>query len=81
MEYLRRNEPQRISACTGVQQGYFNNQKFLNWLINMLLPEITVIYGGRPMVIILDNNFVHIDQQVVEAVQGASHCQPGRYHE
>ena len=25
------------------------------------------------MVIILDNNFVHIDQQVVEAVQGASH--------
>ena len=39
----------------------------------MLLPEVTAVYGGRPMVIILDNNSVHINQQVIEAVQRASH--------
>jgi transposase len=31
------------------------------------------IYSGRPMVIILNNNSVHINQQVIDTIQGVSH--------
>ena len=47
--------------CTGIQEGYFKREEFLYWLFNNLLPALTEKYGHCTLVIILDNNSVHID--------------------
>ncbi|OCK95769.1 uncharacterized protein K441DRAFT_716901 [Cenococcum geophilum 1.58] len=47
--------------CIGVREGYFKREEFLYWLFNNLLPALTEKYGHCTLVIILDNNSVHVD--------------------
>src|SRR3954465_5645385 len=38
--------------CTGVKQGYFNREEFLDWLEHSLIPTLRSTYGHKPMVIV-----------------------------
>ena len=54
--------------CTGVKQGYYRKEDFLDWLIDQLLPLCNE-YPGERSIIVLDNVSVHVDPRIVEAIQ------------
>src|SRR5256885_2867002 len=58
--------------CTGVKQGYFQTPDLLNWLQSMLLPALHR-EGGRPRVVVLDNNSTHIDEVITSAIEAEGH--------
>ena len=58
--------------CTGVKEGYFKTPDVLTWLRNALLPSLRTA-SLRPRVIIMDNNSVHIDAAITEAIEAEGH--------
>jgi transposase len=60
-------------SCTGVKEGYFNSDDFFDWLSNQFLPAVNQKSQGRPMVIIMDNLSIHINQRVVDSIERAGH--------
>lgn len=54
--------------CTGIKQGYFNKEDFIDWLVNRLLPLCNE-YPQERSVIVLDNVNVHVDARIIEAIE------------
>lgn len=59
--------------CTGIKEGYYNNEEFLEWIREALLPTLRAAYGQKPMVIVLDNVSIHTNWEVVSVLEGAGH--------
>jgi transposase len=60
--------------CTGIKQGYYSSEDFIDWIRRHLLPIIREQYGdNRTMVIVLDNVFIHINHQVEAILREAGH--------
>jgi transposase len=59
--------------CTGVKDGYFNREEFLEWIETQLLPTLRAFYGNKPMVIVLDNVSIHTNDDVRAIVERAGH--------
>lgn len=59
--------------CTGVKEGYYNTELFIDWLRQRLFPALRERYGDRTMVIILDNASVHCDPTVAELIEDEGH--------
>jgi transposase len=61
-----------LLPCSGVKEGYFKTPDFLNWLRTGLLPALR--FDGRPTrVIVMNNNSIHIDEAVVDAIEAEGH--------
>jgi transposase len=56
--------------CTGIKEGYYNGDDFHDWLCNIFLPTLR---NGRVMVVIMDNNSVHIGERVIYTIQSEGH--------
>jgi transposase len=54
--------------CTGIKEGYYNGDDFYNWIINDLLPLCNA-YSARHSVIIMDNNFGHVNRRIQDAIE------------
>src|SRR5689334_3185349 len=59
--------------CTGIKEGYFNHEEFIDWIRRHLLPTLQQTYGNRPMVIVLDNVSIHTNHEVTEVLEAAGH--------
>ena len=59
--------------CTGIKEGYFNHEEFLDWIHRELLPCLRLTYGHKPMVIVLDNVSIHTNDAVRAALEAAGH--------
>jgi transposase len=59
--------------CTGIREGYFKADDFFEWVHGQLLPALDIKGQGRPMVVILDNVSIHINNSITEAVEAAGH--------
>jgi hypothetical protein len=57
--------------CTGIKEGYFNAETFLQWVKDCLIPALAL--KNRTMVIILDNVSIHVKNHVGEVVEAAGH--------
>ena len=56
-------------SYTGIREGYFNADEFFEWLTSQLLPAMHQHYPGRTMVVIMDNNSIHIEERIIQAIQ------------
>lgn len=60
--------------CTGIKEGYYKAEDFLEWLRLWLIPTLKEHYGpNRSLVIVLDNVSIHINHQVEELLQEAGY--------
>ena len=59
--------------CTGVKQGYFNKEQFLEWLANELLPTLQRMYRGKSLVIVLNNCSMHVDLKIEQMIEAADY--------
>jgi len=59
-------------SCTGIKQGYFNTDNFLDWITTCFLPALRE-QSLRPMVVILDNVSIYIDERISHAIEAAGH--------
>ena len=59
--------------CTGVKAGYWNREDFLTWLSTKLLPCIREQFGDKPIVVIMDNLGLHVDDSITETIEGAGY--------
>ena len=59
--------------CTGIKQGYFNRDEFLQWITDHLIPTLHVTYGDRTMVIVLDNVSIHTNDDVTLVLEAAGY--------
>lgn len=50
--------------CTGVKEGYYDGEAFLNWLENNLLPLC-----GEGKIIIMDNNSTHQNPEIKAVIE------------
>lgn len=57
--------------CTGLKEGYYNTDDFLEWLKEKLLPEVNRL--RFPMVIVMDNLSIHAKEEVRQAIEEAGH--------
>jgi transposase len=61
------------APCTGVKEGYWSREAFLNWLSTQLLPALREKYGYRTLCLVLDNVSIHTDLRVAEVVEKAGY--------
>ena len=54
--------------CTGIRQGYYNTEAFLEWVIEELLPQCSPFPMPRS-VICMDNVNVHIDPRIRQVIE------------
>ena len=59
--------------CTDIKQGYFNADEFYIWLCQIFLSTLWLNDQIQIMMVIMNNNSVHIEEQVVQAVQTEGH--------
>ena len=59
-------------SCTGIRQGYFNTDNFLDWITTCFLPALRE-QSLHPMVVILDNVSIHIDERISHAIEAAGY--------
>jgi transposase len=59
--------------CTGIKEGYFNREQFLDWIVAHLIPTLQLTYGDRPVVVILDNVSIHTNDAITEALEVAGY--------
>jgi transposase len=59
--------------CTGIKEGYWSTDDFLNWIQEQLLPTIEAEFNSRPMVIVLDNVSIHIGEEATRRIEAAGH--------
>ncbi len=60
-------------SCTGIKQGYYNKEQFLEWLENELLATLEHVYRGKSLVIMLDNCSAHVDPRVEQMIEAHGH--------
>jgi len=56
--------------CTSIREGFLNQDAFLDWVVNNLLPHYNPFPSPRS-VVYLDNLSIHLDPRVAEAIEGA----------
>jgi transposase len=59
--------------CTGIKEGYYSRKDLLDWIEHSLLPAIRAKFGSRLAVIVLDNVFIHIGQEVINLIESAGY--------
>ena len=59
-------------SCTGVKEDYFKTSDVLNWLRTAFLSALRR-KSDRSRVIVLNNNFIYIDQVIVETIEIADY--------
>ena len=59
--------------CIGVKAGYWNREDFLTWLSTKLLPCIREQFGDKPIVVIMDNLGLYVDDSITEAIEHAGY--------
>ena len=60
-------------SCTGIKQGYYNKEQFLDWLKNDLLATLRCEYRDKSLIIVLDNLSVHVDPRVQQMIKAENH--------
>jgi hypothetical protein len=58
---------------TGIKKGYFNQDEFIDWITNNLLPAIIKKYRPRPIIIVLDNISIYITIEIINLIENAGH--------
>ena len=56
--------------CTSIREGYFNQETFLDWVQNDLLPHCNP-YPGPRSIIYLDNVSIYLDPRIQQVVEEA----------
>jgi transposase len=59
--------------CTGIKEGYYSREEFVVWIEERLIPTLRATYGGKPMVIILDNVSIHTNHEITEILERAGY--------
>ncbi|KAK7177785.1 hypothetical protein PSPO01_16169 [Paraphaeosphaeria sporulosa] len=59
--------------CTGVREGYYSHEDFIEWIETQLIPTLRAVYGGKPVVIVLDNVSIHTRDDVRAVVEAAGY--------
>jgi DDE superfamily endonuclease len=54
--------------CTGIQQGYFDGEAFLSWIVNEFLPHLNP-FPLPQSVICFDNLNMHLDDRVQHVLE------------
>lgn len=59
--------------CTGIKEGYYRAENFIHWLQNHLIPAVNQHGHGRPMVIVMDNVAIHVQEEVTQLIESSGH--------
>ncbi|KAF9730160.1 hypothetical protein PMIN01_12093 [Paraphaeosphaeria minitans] len=57
--------------CTGIKEGYYSREEFIEWVELELIPALRVKFGGPPVVIVLDNVSIHTNNDVPRLLRDA----------
>ena len=55
--------------CTGLKEGYFSRDEFIQRLREQLFPALRAKYGPATKVIVLDNLSVHVDNSITNVIE------------
>jgi len=59
--------------CWELREGYWKHEDFAQWIREQLIPCINGHFGGRRMVIIMDNCSTHVRPIIQEIIHAAGH--------